>query len=79
MLSKATTNNRTSRRFVEEEVLNSEKILPGNQFNLGSLSRCFVEDFMIARTGSYVLFVIPDRGDISDIYSEFYDSSCNYR
>ena len=78
VLSKATTNNRTSRWFVEEEVLNSEKILPGNQFNLGSLSRCLVEDFMIARTWSYVLFVIPDCGDISDVYSEFYDSSCNY-
>ena len=33
---------------------------------------------MIARIGSYVMFVIPDSGDISDMYREFYDSSCNY-
>ena len=59
-------------------MLNSEIVLPGNQFNLDSLSRCFLENFMIARTGSYVLFMISDSDPQSEIYREFYDSSCNY-
>ena len=58
-------------------MLNNTKILPFNQFDLNSLSRCFLEDFMITRTKSYVLLMISDSDPLSDIYSEFYDDTCN--